>query len=192
MEAPQGIASSIARRIVHAGDITEITGPLSSGRTSLLVACLGAFTREGAAVALVDTDHAFDPGSAVRAGLDLRRLLWVRCGGYREVALRVTDLLVRCPGFAVVALDAGETPPRLPASGAFRLKLAARRTGVALLVLARRRITGSSAALALESVPAAPRWAGPGPTPTRLAVVHTRFQVVRGPGAAPLACEWVA
>ena len=173
-------AESVTARIVRPGAITEVVGRLSSGRTSLLMACLRDHTRAGAVVALVDADQAFDPGSAARAGIDLRRLLWVRCGGRRDVALRATDLLVRCPGFALIGLDVGESPPRLPLAGAFRLKLAVRRSGAALLVVSARRITGAAAALALESARENLAWSGPGPTPTRLARMRSRLSVLRG------------
>src|SRR5439155_613530 len=121
----------------------------------------------------------FDPGSAAQAGIDLRRLLWVRCGSDREVALRAADMLVRCPGFALVALDLGERVPRLPTTAAFRLKFAVRRTDVALLIVGRRRLTGSSAALAVETLREGIEWAGPGPAPSRLARVRTTTRVLR-------------
>src|SRR5215510_12491573 len=127
------------------GEITEIVGDLSSGRTSHLLACLGDVVERGETAALVDSEETFDPESAAQAGIDLRRLLWVRCGGNRELALRAADMLVRCPGFALVALDLGERVPRLPPTMAFRLKFAVRRTDVALLIVGRRRLTGSSA-----------------------------------------------
>ena len=161
------------------GEITEIVGGLSSGRTSHLLACLGEVVGRGETAALVDTEEIFDPGSAASAGLDLRRLLWVRCGSNREVALRAADMLVRCPGFALVALDLGERVPRLPASMAFRLKFAVQRTDVALLIVGRRRLTGSSAALAVETLREGIEWAGPGPAPTRLARVRTTTRVLR-------------
>jgi hypothetical protein len=177
---------------LRAGDVTEIVGRMSSGRTSLLVACLRDVTRRGEVTALVDADHAFDPRSAERAGVDLSRVLWVRCGGRRDVALRATDALVRCRGFALVVLDTGEIPPRLSPSGAFRLKFAARRTGTALLVAGRRRILGSCAALVVETACSAVGWAGPGGPPTRLAFVRTRLTWVRGRGPGPVMREWVA
>jgi len=37
-------------------------------------------TRRGGLAALVDTDHVFDPRGAARAGVELSRVLWVRCG----------------------------------------------------------------------------------------------------------------
>src|SRR5438046_9505100 len=77
---------------VRFGEITEIVGRPSSGRTSLFTSCLRDVTRRGAVAALVDTDQTFDPASAARAGVDLGRLLWVRCGGRRDLALRAADL----------------------------------------------------------------------------------------------------
>ena len=166
------------------GEITEIVGALSSGRTSHLVACLRDVVSRCETAALVDTDETFDPAFASQAGVDLRRLLWVRCGGHRDVALRAADMLVRCPGFALVALDLGEGVPRLSTTLAFRLKFAVRRTDVALLIVGRRRLTGSSAALAIETLREGIEWAGPGPVPTRLARVRTTTRVLRSRGAA--------
>ncbi|MBI4636722.1 MAG: hypothetical protein HY727_10285 [Candidatus Rokubacteria bacterium] len=171
--------------LVRPGEITEIVGRLGSGRTSLFLTCLREITHDGGLAALVDADQAFDPRVAAEAGVDLRRLLWVRCGGRREVALRVTDILVRCPGFAAVGLDLGERPVRIPLTAGFRLKLAVRRTGTALVIIGRRRIAGPSASLAVATVQAGLEWTGPGPTPTRLARVRTAVQVLRARGAAP-------
>ncbi|PYU95247.1 MAG: hypothetical protein DMG25_04765 [Acidobacteria bacterium] len=61
------------------GALTEIFGPDSSGRTSLLLSLLAQMTAREEACALVDSTDAFDPQSAEAAGVDLRRLLWVRC-----------------------------------------------------------------------------------------------------------------
>lgn len=166
-------------RVMWSGEITEIAGPLGSGRTSLLTACLRDITRRGATAALIDTDEAFDPTLAARAGVELPGLLWVRCGGRRRVALRATDLLVRCPGFALVGLDLGETPPHIPLALAFRLRLAVRRTGTALLILANRRLVGPGASLALRTNRYGLEWTGFGPRPSRLARVATTVQVVR-------------
>ena len=145
---------------VVAGGITEIVGGPSSGRTSLLVACLRDVTRRGAIAALVDTDHVFDPASAARAGVELSRVLWVRCGRRPDRALRAADLLVRCPGFALIALDTGDLTPRLSLTMTYRLKFAVHRTGTALVVAARQRVAGSAAALAIETSRRALEWSG--------------------------------
>ena len=61
------------------GCLTEIYGPASSGRTTLLLAALAAATRRGEFCAVVDASDSLDPQSAVAAGVELDRLLWVRC-----------------------------------------------------------------------------------------------------------------
>lgn len=94
------------------GRLSEIVGPRSSGGGSLLLALLARAASRGGLVALVDGADAFDPETAARAGLDLRALLWVRCGGRIQPAWSAADLLARCPGFAAVALDLGTAPPR--------------------------------------------------------------------------------
>jgi len=63
------------------GCLTEICGPDSSGRTSVLLAALAAATRREESCALVDASDALDPASAAAVGVDFGRLLWVRCGG---------------------------------------------------------------------------------------------------------------
>ena len=69
----RGLAGGLPR-----GQVSEIVGPASSGRTSLVWAALGAATRRGETVALIDTFDRFDPPTGAAAGIDLMRLLWVR------------------------------------------------------------------------------------------------------------------
>lgn len=63
------------------GAISEFVGPLSSGRTTLAMAALAELTQAARTVAWVDVADALDPESAAAAGIDLERMLWVRCGG---------------------------------------------------------------------------------------------------------------
>lgn len=178
-------------QLLRQGAVTEIVGPLSSGRTSLMIDCLGTVTRAGGVAALVDADDAFDAAGAERAGVVLARVLWVRCDGRRDAALRATDLLARCPGFGLVALDVGESPPRLTLAAAFKLRLAVRRAGIALLVVGRRRIMGSGASLVVDARRAGLGWSGPGRMPTRLDGVRTRLTVLRGlvPPVSPVSID---
>jgi hypothetical protein len=171
--------------IITSGAITELVGPPSSGRTSVFTACLRDVTARGALAAFVDTDHVFDPIGAVRGGVELSRVLWVRCGHRLDRALRAVDLLVRCPGFALVGLDMGDITPRLALAMAYRLKLAVRRTGTALVVLSRHRVVASGAALALAASRRDVAWAGPRPTPSRLDAVDTALEVLRARAVAP-------
>jgi recombination protein RecA len=62
------------------GCLTEICGTASSGRTSVLLFALAQATHRGEVCALVDASDAFDPESAAAAGMEMTRLLWVRCG----------------------------------------------------------------------------------------------------------------
>ncbi len=109
------------------GQLSELTGARSSGRTGLLLAVLAAATGRGELVALIDTFDMFDPHSAAAAGVDLERLLWIRgdaCtpafptlasrqGGPDRVierALKALNLVLQAGGFGVVALDLADAP----------------------------------------------------------------------------------
>src|SRR5579864_9555669 len=77
---PTGIAGVDALTAgIPLGCLTEICGPESSGRTSVLLAAIAACMRRDEICALVDAIDAFDPRSTENAGIDLARLLWVRC-----------------------------------------------------------------------------------------------------------------
>jgi len=60
------------------GQLSEIAGSPSSGRTTLLLQVLAAATCRGEIAALVDTFDRLDLASVVSAGVDLDRLLWIR------------------------------------------------------------------------------------------------------------------
>ena len=62
------------------GAITEMMGPECSGRTSLALSFVSQMTQTGKVCAWIDVSNALDPESAVATGVDLSRLLWVRCG----------------------------------------------------------------------------------------------------------------
>src|SRR4029453_1208031 len=60
------------------GHVSELVGPVSSGRTSLAWTWLGTATARGESAALIDTFDRFDPASGMACGIDLSQLLWVR------------------------------------------------------------------------------------------------------------------
>ncbi len=62
------------------GAITELVGAESSGRTSLALAFVAQMTEAGKVCAWVDVSNTLHPESAAAIGVDLERLLWVRCG----------------------------------------------------------------------------------------------------------------
>jgi recombination protein RecA len=82
---PEMVSSGIPQLDALAGGfprgcLTEICGTASSGRTSILLSALAHATQRGEVCALVDASDAFDPASAAAAGMEMSRLLWVRCG----------------------------------------------------------------------------------------------------------------
>ncbi len=123
------------------GELSELTGPKSSGRTSLLLASLAAATARGEVVSIVDSLDRFDPAMAAAAGVDVMRVLWVRGPSSTELkksgvncqraggqltpdfssfadalvrrALRAADLIIRAGGFGIVALDLADVSPQL-------------------------------------------------------------------------------
>ena len=62
------------------GAITELAGPECSGRTSLALSFVAGMTQAGRVCAWIDVSDCLDPESAAAAGVDLERLLWIRCG----------------------------------------------------------------------------------------------------------------
>ncbi|MDQ3169338.1 MAG: DNA recombination/repair protein RecA, partial [Acidobacteriota bacterium] len=60
------------------GHLSVLCGPLSAGRTTLIVGTLAAVTRAGELAALVDAADRFDPVPAAARGVVLERVLWVR------------------------------------------------------------------------------------------------------------------
>ena len=71
---------------VPRGCLSEIWGPASSGKTSLLIATIASATRRREACVLIDASDSFDPESGAAAGIDFGKLLWVRCGAAPCVA----------------------------------------------------------------------------------------------------------
>src|SRR6266404_4997895 len=62
------------------GSLVELCGPASSGRTSLAFSLLAEATERQQACAFVDVADSLDPISLAAAGVELPRLLWIRCG----------------------------------------------------------------------------------------------------------------
>ena len=158
------------------GALTEIAGPASSGRTGVMQAALAAATRREEVCALVDASDSFDPASAAAAGVDLERLLWVRCNsapppkrgqqpgasrspgfafsGTLEQVLKVADLLLQAGGFGIVVLDLGDIPAesvrRIPLTSWFRFRRAVEPTATVLLLIEHEPCAKTCASLVLR------------------------------------------
>src|ERR1700760_2835012 len=80
--AATGIASldDVLQGGLPVGAMSEMVGPECSGRTSVALSFLAQITQAGKVCCWIDVANTFDPASAAAAGVDLKRLLWVRCG----------------------------------------------------------------------------------------------------------------
>jgi recombination protein RecA len=76
------------------GAISELVGPECSGRTSIALSFLARMTQTSKVCAWIDVSNAFDPLSASAAGVDLARLLWVRCGALQRETQQATRRFV--------------------------------------------------------------------------------------------------
>jgi hypothetical protein len=161
------------------GAISEITGMVSSGRTSIALSFLARRTQDGNVCAWIDASDALDPESAAANGIRLKHLLWIRCRTSPseesspairqkqhhktqswtrlDQSIRATDLLLQAGGFAAIVLDladeAIEHGSRIPLATWFRFRQAADRTRCSLIVLGKAAYAQSSAAVVLESQP---------------------------------------
>lgn len=146
------------------GAITEISGPVSSGRTTLIHSILARATEAGECCAMVDGAGAFDPSSAAQAGVDLARLLWVRANGRLDAALKAADLIVHSGGFGVIVLDLCEAPAadlnRIPLSYWYRFRGAVENTPGRFVVASHVPLAKSCARLPLETRREGVLWIG--------------------------------
>src|SRR5215468_8931321 len=159
---PTGIASlDVLTEGLPRGAITEIFGPPSSGRTSTMVSILAEAIARDEVCALVDGNDAFDPKSAASAGVELNRLLWVRCHKLDQV-LKSTDLLLQGGGFGRVVMDLTDLPlshmRSIPLASWFRFQRTIEKTPTVLLVISPESIVKSAAALVLRMDMSTAEW----------------------------------
>ncbi len=172
---PTGIAS-LDRQIggIPQGTLTQIHAvpSLSSGKTALLVSLMAQMTRGEQFCALVDAGDCFDPASAETAGVNLARVLWVRCvhpskpgtPGFKplEQAFKSADILVQNGGFGLIAVDLGNVEEKLvrkvPLTTWFRFARVVEKMSAALVFLLPCPAAQSCAGLTLRLECAEPGW----------------------------------
>ena len=173
---PSGVAE-LDRALggVPRGALTEICGPESSGRTTLLISMLAQVASAGEVCALVDGTDAFDPYSLREAGVDPRRLLWVRCRNLEQV-LRCTDLLLQSGGFGMMAVDLAGYPVelvrRIPLSTWFRFRRAVENTRTVFVALEQQPTARTCASVVLGLEADRLRWSSKPRVPE---LTHTRL-----------------
>lgn len=172
--------------------LTQICIPegMSSGKTTMLVSLMAQLTRREHFCALVDASDCFDPVSAEAAGVDLARVLWVRCGEKKhrlkplEQAFKVADILVQNGGFGLIAVDLSNIEERhirkIPLTTWFRFARVVEKMPTALAFLTTYPAAQSCAGLTLHMAGGEPCWAGPGTVPHAQPLVEMKFEVEVG------------
>src|SRR5438094_1594731 len=86
------------------GRVTEIFGPESSGKTTLLQHIIAQAQSTGGVAALIDAEHAFDPVYAKNTGVNVDDML-ISQPDTGEQALEIAEALVRSGALDVVCID---------------------------------------------------------------------------------------
>jgi RecA DNA recombination protein len=176
------------------GQVSEIHGPASSGRTGIALAVAARSTGAGALAAWVDPHDHLDPRSAGDAGVELGRLLWLRgAASAREprpllAAISAVGTLLGSGLFELVVVDLGGIGrsglQRLPGATWIRLQRMVESQPATLLVVADAHVAHGPAGVSLALRGAGASWSGV-PGPGRLlrgltAEVKAGHQALRG------------
>jgi hypothetical protein len=164
------------------GEVSELVGARSSGRTWLAGQALAGATCRGELAALVDATDAFEPAS-LKGPVEWTHLLWVRGRAWGQApqgsagraageqivdrAVKAAALVLQAGGFGVVVLDLGDVPAatlrQLPFTTWLRLARLVEGRDTACLVVAgdttARSARGVSVRLASEGMSAG-AWGG--------------------------------
>ena len=188
------------------GQLSEVVGARSSGRTTLLLQILAGATRRGEMAALVDTFDHLDVSSGMSAGIALDRLLWVRGhaisrsqGGLGsrsgssipgpealvdrliERALKAFHLVLQSGGFGLAALDLADAPlaalNRLPFMTWLRLQRAVEGSETACVLIVPRPLARSAGGVTL-ALDGRTQWAGVSGRSRRLTGMDVTARVV--------------
>jgi len=176
------------------GQLSELSGPRSSGRMTLLLQLVAAATRRGEIAAFVDTADRLDVASAAAAGVDLSRLLWIRGHGpdsswglspepwaLLDRALKALNLILQAGGFGVVAIDLADVPPasirHIPFTTWLRVQRTIEGSDTACVLLTSEPLARSAGGLTV-SLAGRTTWAGASNQSRRLSGVDVRVRVV--------------
>jgi len=168
------------------GQLSEIVGRQSSGRTAAMLQMLAAATQRGDIAALVDTFDRLDVASAAAAGIDFDRLLWVRGEASSlfdrviERGLKALNLVLQAGGFGVVVLDLADAPNqalnRIPFTTWLRIQRTIEGSETVCLLLAPHAIARSAGGLTL-TCGGRPEWEGSADRSRRLAGLEIGMRV---------------
>lgn len=183
--APTGVAALDAALGggLRRGHLSEIVGPRSSGRTTVLCRACAAAADRGELTALIDTCDRFDPASAAAEGVDLSTLLWVRETGDLGRALKAVNLVLQAGGFGLVALDLADVPARalrqVPYTTWIRLGRVIEGSQTAAVLVGHERTARSPGGVTIALGEPQGRWSGRSDRARRLEGVELDARVLR-------------
>src|SRR5688572_1722381 len=179
------------------GQLSELAGPRSSGRMTLLLQMMAAATARGEIVALVDTLDRLDVASAAAAGVDLSRLLWIRgqeitgragplgpagpTDRALDRALKALSLVLQAGGFGVVAIDLADVSltaiRHIPFNTWMRVQRVIEGSDTACVLLTSEPLARSAGGLTVTLAGRA-TWTGTSDRSRRLSSIDLRARVV--------------
>ena len=86
------------------GRVIEIFGPESSGKTTLAIHAIAEAQKQGGIAAIIDAEHAFDPGYATKLVVNINELL-ISQPDNGEQALEIADNLIRSGAIDIIVID---------------------------------------------------------------------------------------
>ena len=126
---------------IRAGEPFAFIGPATAGKLALALTVAAAAQREGGMAAWIDPSASFDPLAALRAGIDLDRLVVIRAQDADEVRLAGAAVL-HSEGFRLLVVDLGPSfATRCGVNDLAPLIPVVRGSPAALLVVAEQRGT---------------------------------------------------
>jgi hypothetical protein len=172
------------RNLVHTGNSAEqqqspkgglieiCARERSAGTATVLRRLAAAITRRRAFCAVIDAGDSFDPTGAALAGVELDRLLWVRCQRQAgtgktltplEQAFKAADILIQNGGFELIAVDLASIPEpalrKVPLTTWFRFARVAEKTECALVFFSTYPAARSCATFTLQLTSQGATWA---------------------------------
>mgnify|MGYP000856144212 CR=1 FL=1 len=144
------------------GTISELTGSLSNGKTSVLFTLLAKATSEHLRIAYIDVFNTLDPHFARISGIQLKQLFWIHfrkepLSNKLNKSLKSANILTRSQNFDVIVLDletasvctSEAKTQKIPFHYWFRIKKALHQKKIAFILLSHSSSAGSAATVRL-------------------------------------------
>jgi len=129
----EALDSLFSHNGIPSGQLVEITGRVSSGKTSFLFKILAALTRKQP-VAYLDFSSSFFPSAAESSGIDISKIFVVRADDFRE-GIRAAELILRNKIACCVVFDLVGMKGSMPLTMMHRLRQQILKAGSIMIFL---------------------------------------------------------